>query len=242
MTEPVLLSWSGGKDSAMALHALAADERYEVAALVTTVAAGDRRVSQHGIAEELVAAQAEALALPWHPVYLPATGTGMASNAEYEAALERALRPWGDRGVRGVAHGDLFLEDVRAYREGVLARLGMRGLFPIWGRDSGELAREFVRLGFAAYVSSVDAARVPAGLAGRLLDEAFLADLPAGADPSGENGEYHSFVFDGPLFRRPVPVRVETGERREGRAYARLVLAERPGIGAGAPAGEEVPP
>lgn len=212
----------------MALQALAGEPDHadhRVVGLLTTVAAGDRRVSHHGVPEELIAAQAEALDLRLHVVHLPTEGDRMVPNEEYEAILERALRPWLDEGIRIVAHGDLFLEDVRAYREGTLARLGMRGLFPIWGRDTTELVHDFLRLGFRAVVSSVDATRLPEELAGRPLDQAFLDELARrapGADPSGENGEYHSFVLDGPLFRRPVEVEVGERSRRGDRCYAEL--------------------
>lgn len=213
----------------MALQALVDDPRHEVAGLLTTVAEGDRRVSHHGVPEELIAAQAEALGLRLHLVYLPTEGDRMVPNEEYEAILGRALQPWLDEGVRTVAHGDLFLEDVRAYREGSLERLGMGAVFPIWGRDTTELVHDFLRLGFRAVVSSVDGSRLPRELAGRPLDEAFLTELvrrAPGADPSGENGEYHSFVRDGPLFRWPVELQVGQRVRRGGRCYAELRSAD----------------
>lgn len=213
----------------MALQALAGDPRHRVVGLLTTVAEGDRRVSHHGVPEELIAAQAEALGLRLHVVYLPTEGDRMVPNEEYEAILGRALRPWLDEGVRTVAHGDLFLEDVRTYREGNLARLGLRALFPIWGRDTADLVQDFLRLGFRAVVSSVDGSKLPAELAGRTLDEAFLAVLARrapGADPSGENGEYHSFVWDGPLFRWPVELQVGGRTRRRDRVYAELGPAD----------------
>lgn len=237
MSEPVLLSWSGGKDSAMVLHALGGpgsrQGEHRVVALLTTVTEIDRRVSQHGIPEELVAAQAESLGLAFQPVYLPTEGDRMVPNAVYEEVLEAALRPWAASGVRTVAHGDLFLEDVRSYREASLARLGMRGLFPIWGRDTAELARSFVEVGFRAWIASVDEGALDPSFAGRALDADLLRDLPEGVDPSGENGEYHSFVWDGPGFAHPVPWVAGERSSRNGRTYAGLRLA-------GAPAGEGV--
>ena len=248
MSEPLLLSWSGGKDSAMALHALEGpgtrQGEHHVVALLTTVTEVDRRVSQHGIPEELVAAQAESLGLAFQPVYLPTEDDRMVPNAVYEEVLEGALRPWAASGVRTVVHGDLFLEDVRSYREANLARLDMRGLFPLWGRDTAELARSFVESCFRAWLAAVDEEVLDPSFAGRALDADLLRELPEGVDPSGENGEYHSFVWDGPGFAHPVPV--ASGERssRGGRSYAGLQLAGAPagegaGEGAGERAGEE---
>ncbi|MFP3942029.1 MAG: ATP-binding protein [Thermoanaerobaculia bacterium] len=236
MSEPVLLSWSGGKDSAMTLHALEGpgspgQGTHHVVALLTTLTEADRRVSQHGVPEELIAAQAEALGLAFQPVYLPTEGDRMVPNAVYEEVLEAALRPWAESGVRTVAHGDLFLEDVRSYREANLARLGMRGLFPIWGRGTAELARSFVEAGFRAWLVSVDEEVLDPSFAGRALDAELLRDLPEGVDPSGENGEYHSFVWDGPGFAHPVPVEAGGCSSRGGRTYAALRLV-------GAPVGE----
>jgi uncharacterized protein (TIGR00290 family) len=223
MVEPekVVLSWSGGKDSAMALYEMVRAGRYEVVALLTTVAEQYRRISHHGVREELLKMQAAALGLPLDTVYLPAS-SAPCTNEEFEALMARALARYEKAGVRTVAHGDLFLADLRAYRERNLARLGMRGLFPIWGRDTSELVTTFVHLGFKAYVCAVDGAKLPSSFAGRLIDQGLIGDLPSDVDPCGENGEYHSFVFDGPIFRSPL--RLERGEvvTRENRHYAEL--------------------
>jgi len=200
MGERVLLSWSGGKDSALALHELSRSGEYDVAALLTTVTEGTHRVGMHAVPRELVAAQADALGIALREIAIPP----FPPNEVYEARLQSVLEEYAALGIRRVAFGDLFLEDIREYREGTLARLGMSGLYPIWKRDTAALAREFVALGFRAVLVCVDLRALDRSFAGRLLDERLLADLPPGADPCGENGEFHSFVFDGPGFRRPV--------------------------------------
>jgi uncharacterized protein (TIGR00290 family) len=200
MAEKILLAWSGGKDSAMALGELGRSGGFEIAALLVTVTEGYDRVSMHGVRRALIERQAESLGLPLHEVFIPPECV----NETYEARMKEALERWRREGVRRVAFGDLFLEEVRSYRERNLARLDMQGLFPVWGRDTRELARGFIRGGFKAVLVCVDTAQVAAEFAGRMYDEELLRDLPATADPCGENGEFHSFVFDGPLFRAPV--------------------------------------
>jgi len=227
MRERVLFSWSGGKDSALALYELLRDPRYEVAALLTTISEAYRRISHHGVREELVEMQATALGLPLHKVYLPSSAAGPCRNEQYEELMGRALAELRIQGLSAVAHGDIFLEDLRAYRERNLARIGLRGLFPIWHRDTTALVRDFVGLGFKAYLTCVEG-RLGAKFAGRSIDERFLQDLPAGIDPCGENGEYHSFVHEGPIFRRMVPVKLGVVVEREGRFYADLLAAGAP--------------
>ena len=199
---PVVLGWSGGKDSALSLYALRADPRHEVRELVTTVTDGYDRISIHGVRRSLLHAQARALGLPVREVRIPAVCT----NDEYEGAMVGALA--GSRatwpGLELAAFGDLFLADVRAYRERLLERAGLRGLFPLWGRDTAALAREVVRLGFRAVVVCVDNTLLDPAFAGREYDDAFLDALPATADPCGERGEFHTFVYDGPIFADPV--------------------------------------
>ncbi|MGI8876852.1 MAG: ATP-binding protein [Egibacteraceae bacterium] len=207
--EPLLLSWSGGKDCAMALLALRDDPTVEVTGLLTTVTNGYERVSMHGVRRTLLAAQAAAVGLPVQTVHLqPAS-----SNDAYEAAMGAAMAAARERGVRRVAFGDLFLADVRAYREANLAAAGMRACFPLWGRDTAELMADAFELGIRATVVCVDTEQLDPAFLGRELDEAFLADLPSGVDPCGENGEFHTFVHDGPGFAAPVAVRL--GECRE---------------------------
>jgi uncharacterized protein (TIGR00290 family) len=215
---PVALAWSGGKDSALALAALLRDG-IEVAALLTTFTDDYDRVSMHGVRRALVRDQAAAAGIPLVEVGIPAACVDEVYTARMEAAL--VSPPLVELGT--VAFGDLFLEDVRAYREERLASAGKAALFPLWHCDTTALARSFVEDGFQAYVVCVDTRRLDASFAGRDYDAAFLDGLPFGIDPCGENGEFHSFVYGGPCFERPVPCLV--GERviREGFAFADLV-------------------
>ncbi len=221
------MSWSGGKDSAVALHELRSGGDYDVVALLTTVSEEHRRISHHGVREELLDAQAAAIGLPIEKVYLPSGPAGGCSNEVYEAMTAAAFRRFSERGVEVVAYGDLFLEDLRQWREASLARAGMSGVFPIWGRDSHILAREVIRGGYRAYISCVEG-RLGEQFVGRLYDEKFVAELPVGVDPCGENGEFHSFVFDGPPFARTVAVTVGETVKCVGRYYADLL----PGVSA----------
>jgi len=207
--EPILFCWSGGKDSAMALHAVMRDERVQVVALLTTVTEGFERISMHGVRRELLQEQARQIGLPLHEVFIPPECV----NPTYEARMEEALRVHYTRGIRRVAFGDIFLEDLRAYREKNLARMGMTALFPIWKRDTRELIRGFHAEGFRSVAVCVDGQVLDSSFAGRELTEAFFRDLPAGVDCCGENGEFHTFAFDGPIFKEPV--RFRAGERVE---------------------------
>ena len=184
--EPVLFCWSGGKDSAMALHALLQDPRVRVVALLTTVTEGYDRISMHGVRRELLQEQARQIGLPLHEVFIPPECV----NPTYEARMEEALRVHHARGIRRVAFGDIFLEDLRAYREKNLARIGMTALFPIWKRDTRELIRSFHAEGFRSVAVCVDSKVLDRSFAGRELDEAFFRDLPAGVDCCGENGNF----------------------------------------------------
>ena len=210
----VLLSWSGGKDSALALYELRrSDPSVTVAYLHTTADRALGRINSHGVRRELIALQAGHLGLPlvtsWVEPGPPAEGEAdrpmLAPDAHYERSLDafyETARAWG---VEAVVFGDIFLEDLRAYRETILARHGLAGIYPLWGRDTGDLYRAFCDLGFRALTVATDPERLGPEFLGRPLDRDFLRDLPAGADPCGENGEYHTFVHDGPLFRSPVP-------------------------------------
>jgi uncharacterized protein (TIGR00290 family) len=224
MREKVVLSWSGGKDSSMALHALLRDERYEVVGLLTSVAAEYKRISHHGVREELLELQADAIGLPLDRLYLPSSSGLPCANERYEELMRDALQKYCDKGVMLVAHGDIFLEDLRAYRERNLAKLEMRGVFPLWKRDTTELIREFINLGFKAHLSCVEG-KLGESFAGRAIDASLIDDLPEGIDPCGEYGEFHSFVYDGPIFRRPVDIVVGEVVCRDTRYYADLLPA-----------------
>jgi uncharacterized protein (TIGR00290 family) len=216
----VLMCWSGGKDSAMALRVARDRADLEVAGLLTTFSEEFDRVSMHGVRRELLEAQAQALGLPVWKVFLPTPPKGaacalppparrqgfvaFASNDVYEEKMIEALERARREGIEAIVFGDIFLEDLRAYRERLLAGVGLKGVYPLWGRPTRELMEEFIARGFRAVVVCVDAARLDASWAGRPLDARFLAELPEGVDPCGENGEYHTFVFDGPGFSRPV--------------------------------------
>jgi uncharacterized protein (TIGR00290 family) len=200
------------------VRAIAADPVRVVSGLLTTVTAGYERVSMHGVRVELLEAQAAALGLPLITARIPPA----ASNEAYEAAMRRALDPAREGGITEVVFGDLFLADVRAYRERLLAPLGMHGHYPLWGRDTGALATEFIAQGFRAVLVCVDPRQVPAELCGREFDHALVADLPPTADPCGENGEFHTFVYDGPIFREPVAWRRGAVVERDGFCFCDL--------------------
>jgi uncharacterized protein (TIGR00290 family) len=222
MPKPILFCWSGGKDSAMALHTLQQRRDVRVAALLTTVTEGYDRISMHGVRRELLQRQAESIGLPLHEVLIPP----QCVNAIYEARMEETLHIYRTQGVIEVAFGDIFLEDLRAYREKNLARIGMTAIFPIWKRDTRELIRHFHSCGFRSIAVCVDAKALDRSFAGRELDEAFFRDLPATADPCGENGEFHTFVFEGPIFRQPIPVRLGEIVERDSFIYCDLLPAE----------------
>jgi uncharacterized protein (TIGR00290 family) len=199
--------WSGGKDSALALDRTRRAGDYEVLALVTTINPEYGRVSMHGVREALVQAQAGAAGLPLERMYVPSSST----NTQYVAALKSVLSEQRARGVEAVIFGDIFLADLRAWRESFLTESGLDGVFPLWGEDTGRLAQEFTARGFKAVTCCVDDKHLDEDAVGRAVDETFFAGLPAHVDPCGENGEYHTFVYDGPVFRWPVAF--EVGER-----------------------------
>ena len=204
--ESVLFAWSGGKDSALALYELQRTGRCQVLALLTTVTEGYDRVSMHGVRRALLEQQAASLHLPLSEVVIGKDS----SMAEYEAAMRSTLGHYLGLGVSAVAFGDVFLEDLKEYRQGRLAEIGMKAVFPIWKRDTAELARSFLNAGFKAVITCVDSRALDRAFVGRAFDEQFLRDLPAGVDPCGEGGEFHSFVYDGPIFAERIPY--DTGE------------------------------
>jgi len=202
----VLLAWSGGKDSAMALYELRKNEDIEVAGLLTTVTRDYDRISMHGVRVALLEQQAEAVGLPLQKVFISKDS----SNDGYESAMRETLEKHRALGVSAVAFGDIFLEDLKRYREDKLALVDMLGIFPLWKRDTAEMSRAFIGLGFKAIVTCADSRAVSGDFAGRQYDESLLSDLPPAADPCFENGECHSFVYDGPIFSRPIAF--STGE------------------------------
>lgn len=213
--EKVILNWSGGKDSALALYDLETTLDCEVTALLSVVTEDFDRVSMHGVRSALLGRQARSLGLPLERVYI----SSKSSDEEYESRMKETLTRYRRMGVSSVAFGDISLEDVRKYRERNLAKIGMNGLFPLWRKGSKRTANRFIDLGFKAIVTCVDSDVLDGSFAGRHFDRQFLADLPSGVDPSGENGEFHSFVYDGPIFRRKI--RCEKGEvvLRDNRFY-----------------------
>jgi uncharacterized protein (TIGR00290 family) len=219
----VMLAWSSGKDSAWALHTLRQGGLYDVKVLLTTVNAEFDRVSMHGVRLALLETQARAAGLPLIKVMLP----WPCPNGAYEEAMAAALEEARDRyPISHVAFGDLFLEDIRRYREERLAGTGLTPLFPLWGRPTAELAQEMIVAGLDARITCLDPRIVPECFAGRCFDQHLLADLPASVDPCGENGEFHTFVTAGPMFHQGVDVRTGLTVMRDGFVFCDLILAE----------------
>jgi uncharacterized protein (TIGR00290 family) len=205
--EKIVLSWSGGKDSALALHRIRKERKHQVISLLTTYTEGYERVSMHGVRRPLLRRQAEEVELPLLEVPIPKDCT----DEDYKSRMKRIHHDLKEIGVAKVAFGDIFLEDVRRYREANLDKVGMTGDFPLWGSGTKELAREFVALGFKAILTCVDTEQLDGGFAGRVIDDELLDDLPSKVDPMGENGEYHTFVYDGPIYKSKV--KFEVGEK-----------------------------
>jgi len=216
--EKALLSWSSGKDSAWSLHVLRRQGEFDVAGLLTTVNEAYERVAMHAVRLELLEAQADAAGLSLWKVPIPYP----CSNERYEQAMSAAVERARSEDIAAMAFGDLFLEDIRAYREARLQDTGVRPIFPIWARPTPELAREMIAGGLRARVTCVDPKQLDASFAGREFDAAFLADLPPGVDPCGERGEFHTFAYDGPMFRRAVPIRGGEIVARDGFVFADL--------------------
>lgn len=219
MRPRVLLSWSSGKDAAWSLHVLRQQGQVEVVGLLTTVNRTFERVAMHAVRERLLEAQAEAAGLPLWKVDIPYP----CPNEAYEQAMGAACAKAVAESINAIAFGDLFLEDVRAYRIEKLKGTGLKPLFPLWGRGTAELAREMIAGGLKAALTCVDPKQLDASFAGRAFDVALLADLPPSVDPCGERGEFHSFAWDGPMFSRPVPVRRGEIVARDGFVFADLL-------------------
>ena len=219
MSQRVLLAWSGGKDSAWALHVLRLQPQWEVVGLLTTFNQAFDRVAMHAVRRELIEAQARAAGLPLWTVPLP----WPCSNAEYEAAMRRACARAVEAGITAMAFGDLFLEDIRRYREAQLQGTRLEPLFPLWGEPTAALARRMIAAGLRARITCLDPKALPESFAGREFDAGLLAGLPPAVDPCGENGEFHSFVYAGPMFDAAIAVRLGEVVRRDGFIFADLL-------------------
>ena len=215
MKEKVIFCWSGGKDSALAFYELQKANGHEVMALLTTVSEDYDRISIHGVRQSLLEEQAQSLGIHLEKVFLSKTST----NTEYESKMRETLTRYADNGVRCSVFGDIFLEDLKKHREENLAKIGARAIFPIWKEDTAELAQRFIDYGFKAIITCVDTNSLDGKYVGRNFDGQFLSELPADVDPCGENGEFHSFVYDGPIFKEKI--RFSKGEivLRENRFY-----------------------
>ncbi len=214
-----IVSWSGGKDSSLALREALRAEGLKIVCLLTTLTTDYDRVSMHGVRRELLTKQALSLRLPLDEVWI----TKGASNAEYSSAMRRAMLRHRANGVSHIVFGDLFLEDIRRFREEELLKAEMQGVFPLWKRDTQELAAQFVKDGFKAVVCTVDPKALSANYCGREFDESFLSDLPPSVDPCGENGEFHTFVYGGPIFEDEIPVRKGEVVLRDGFCFADIL-------------------
>jgi len=199
--EKVIVSWSGGKDSALSLYEIQRSGKYQVASLITSINEHHDRVSMHGVRREMLEQQAQALGLPLIKIPIPMD----CSEEEYESRLMGVLNQVKSDGIEHVVFGDIFLEWIKEYREKNLSRVGMTPILPIWGRDTRELAQSFIALGFKAVITCVNTKAMPEDFLGRVFDEHLLAELLPEVDPGGENGEFHSFVFAGPIFQKSIP-------------------------------------
>jgi uncharacterized protein (TIGR00290 family) len=205
-TLKALFNWSGGKDSSLCLYHVLQQKEYEISCLLTSVNEHYGRVSMHGVRAELLEKQAESIGLPLQKLMLPE----MPTMEVYDETLKKMMLSMKERGIEHSIFGDIFLEDLRTYREDQLAKVGMKGVFPLWRKDTTYLLEEFIDLGFKAILVCVNEKYLDKSFAGRLIDKDFLKDLPNGVDPCGEYGEYHTFVYDGPIYKYPIPV--ERGE------------------------------
>ncbi len=220
MNERLVMSWSGGKDGALALHELVEGGAYHIEGLLTTLTAGEpERIQMHGQRRELLERQARALGIPLITVVLPPSP----SNGAYAEAMSGTLLPLRRAGLRHIGFGDVHLADLRAWREHNLISLGMKGVFPLWRRDSRALVEKAVAVGIRAVICCVDPERLPPSFLGRELTEQLLAELPEGVDPCGENGEFHTFVHAGPGFASPVAYRLGERFERDGFAFQDLL-------------------
>jgi len=213
--EKVVISWSGGKDSTLALYRIIKSGKYEISCLLTTITQDFDRVTMHGVRRELMEKQAENLGFELKKVFIPA----YAKNEIYEAKMREASLELLSKGIRKHVFGDIFLEDIRKYREENLRKLNLEGIWPLWGEDTRKLAKEFINLGFKAIICSIDGNILDSSFVGREFDDDFLSDLPNNVDPCGERGEFHSFVYDGPIFKNKVEFKIGEKVFRDNRFY-----------------------
>jgi len=212
--EPVVFSWSGGKDSVLALFLLNR-EKFNVRTLITSISEEYIRVSMHGVRKELLEKQANSIGIPLITISLPKETT----NEEYEKIMKREMLYFKSHRIYHVVFGDIFLEDIRKYRELNLSKIGMKAIFPLWKKDTKELAQNFINLGFMAIITSIDSKFLDGSFVGKIFDRDFIDSLPSNVDPCGENGEFHSFVFDGPIFSYPIQFQKGEIVFRENRFY-----------------------
>jgi len=204
MSKKAIFCWSGGKDSAFALYKVLQEKEYEVTALFTTVNENFHRVSMHGVREELIERQAKSIGLPWFKMYVKE-----GSNAEYEKNMEAFLLEQKANGIEHVIFGDIFLEDLRAYRDNNLAKVGMKGVYPLWKIDTKQLANDFINLGFKTILCCTNDAYLGEEEVGKIFTSDFVKHLPTNVDPCGENGEFHTFCYDGPIFKNKIEVTIK---------------------------------
>ncbi len=204
--EKAILSWSGGKDCALALYEIQKERKYEIIGLFVTITKEYDRVTMHGVKRELIKEQANKIGIPTHEVFIPKN----VSNEDYNKIMKKEMMILKEKGISSVIFGDLFLEDVKKCREENLSKIGMKGIFPLWKRKSEDIIENFIKLGFKAIIVCIDSKFLDTSFLGKIIDEKFLNNIPKNVDPAGENGEFHTFVFDGPIFKKPV--KFEKGE------------------------------
>lgn len=222
LIKKVLVSWSTGKDSAYALHHARQTDQYEVVGLLSTITEEYDRVSMHATHHELLKTQAERLGLPLYSVFIPSSCT----NDIYEARMEIALRQVIKKGISHIVFGDLFLEEIRKYRESKLAKTNIIPLFPLWGINTACLAKEMIHAGIKAVITCVDPKKLDSSFVGRQFNEQILSDFPKGIDPCGENGEFHTFVYDGPMFYKSIPISIGTIVERNGYIFRDVMYSD----------------
>ena len=203
MKTKVIFSWSGGKDSALALQRILNDDNYEIISLITTVTEGYNRISMHGITIDLLEEQVKSIGLPLYKITIPQ----QCSNEDYKNSMQKTMDYFLKQGVKTVVFGDIFLEDVKNYRIKQLSQVGMEAIFPLWGNKTSKISNEFIDKGFKTIISCVDTRVIDQSFSGRIYDKNFLNDLPITCDPCGENGEFHSFVYDGPIFSFKISIK-----------------------------------